>query len=82
MLQLEELSAYCLDFQAVADMKGLEMDTIMMYQAFYEQQPSYEHLIGTGEYDSKMDSKYDYCLNCINETLEFKIQYDKLQRNE
>jgi len=85
-MQVTELTAYCLDFQAVAVNKGLEMDCMAMFNAFYEQDKmingSNKKYIGDGEsYQRFMQQRYDKVLCCINETIESKLQYDKLQRN-
>jgi len=77
IIDTRELSELINDLQYVANKKGLDLDAWKMYAAFYEQQPSCKHLIGTAHYDQGMTKKYDTCGCLINEVLESKIWFAK-----
>ncbi len=80
MMALSEIVGWQREVQQSADMLGLEVDAISMYQAFYEQHKekhgSFKKYIGTDQYGSKMDERYDFIICCMNEVLESKQNYE------
>lgn len=66
-------------YQGSADDAGIDVNVIMMYQSFYTQHKekygSFKKYFGTPEYDSKMQERYEYIFDNINDTIESKLMY-------
>ena len=65
--------------QGMADDAGIEVNVINMYQALYTQHKmvhgSFKKYIGTAQYDIKMQERYDFIFDNINDTIESKLMY-------
>lgn len=64
----------------IAKIKGLDLNAVMMYQAFYEQHKqkygSARHLKGNDYYQAMQD-RYEWAMCQMNDTLEGMILYQK-----
>lgn len=74
--RLKEMNHY----QLIADDAGIECNVIMMYQALYTQHKekfgTNKKYINTVQYDKKMQERYDWVFEQINDTIESKLMYE------
>ena len=66
-------------YQLLANDAGVKVNVIGMYQAFYTQHKekygSFKRYFGTTKYDEKMQERYDYIFDNINDTIESKLRF-------
>ena len=80
-MNIDNVNKAIREHQETADNLELKMESIGMYQAFYEQHRqingSYKIYLNTLSYQDKMQERYNWIFCQMHEALESKMLYEK-----